>query len=559
MYVADEGANGVSVIDAASNTVLSSFPAGLGPTGIAVTHNGNYLYVTNNGSTTVTVLNAATGAIVKTITVGEDPIEVAISGDDSKAYSVNQATGDVTVIDGTTLSAVATIPLPASSFPYGISITPDGKEVYVTCQANNSVSVINTLTNTVQNNVGVGLGPISFGNFITAGLGCSGKPVTFTITVEPTPPPPVITYDAAALASLTTTYGTPSASASFTLSAVNLQAGILVTPPAGFEVSTDNINFAKTVIAGAAGTLAATTVYIRLAATTAVGHYAGNINLSSTGATDTNFGMDDSEVTPAILTLKADDVNKTYGATLTSGPGYTSLTALGLQNSETIGSVTVAYGIGAAATDPVNTYTGSVVISAVTGGTFSPANYEINYIPGNIIITPAPLIATVDNKSKVFGTVNPVFTITYSGFVNNEDASVFTIGPAITTTSLTNSPAGQYPITASGAEAQNYTITYIPGVLTITVLVQEVVVPNAFTPNGDGINDFWDIKYLNLYPGNTVNIFDRYGRKIFTSNGYGIPWDGTYNGAALPTGVYYYIIDSKNGSKPIAGNVTIIK
>ena len=85
------------------------------------------------------------------------------------------------------------------------------------------------------------------------------------------------------------------------------------------------------------------------------------------------------------------------------------------------------------------------------------------------------------------------------------------------------------------------------------------VIPNAFTPNGDGINDYWDIKYLSSYPGNTVNIFDRYGRKVYTSNGYGTPWDGTYNGTALPTGVYYYIIDPKNGRKPIAGNVTIIR
>ena len=92
----------------------------------------------------------------------------------------------------------------------------------------------------------------------------------------------------------------------------------------------------------------------------------------------------------------------------------------------------------------------------------------------------------------------------------------------------------------------------------VSVLMYPVI-PNTFTPNGDGINDYWDIKYLNSYPGNTVNIFDRYGRKVFTANGYGVPWDGTYNGAPLPTGVYYYIIDPKNGRKPIAGNVTIIR
>ena len=388
--------------------------------------------------------------------------------------------------------------------------------------------------------------------------GCSGTPVSFNISVNPEPPPQ-IDFDATAFSSLTTSYGTPSTSTSFTLSPIYLRGGILVTPPLGFEVSTDNSTFNSTVLVGQAGSIATITIYIRLASTTAVGHYSGNIKLSSIDAFDTNFGMTDSEVTPAILALKAEDVNKTYGATLTGGPGLTNFTSTGLQNSETIGSVTVAYGAGAAATDPVNTYTGSVVVSAATGGTFSPSNYVINYTPGDIILTPAPLIAAVDNKSKVFDTVNPVFTISYSGFVNNETASVFTAGPVITTTALTNSPAGQYPITASGAEAQNYTITYIPGVLTITVLVQEVVVPNAFTPNGDGINDFWDIKYLNLYPKCIVSVYARYGERVYSSVGYGVAWDGTYKGAQLPTGTYYYIIDPQSGSKIMSGYITIIR
>jgi gliding motility-associated-like protein len=85
------------------------------------------------------------------------------------------------------------------------------------------------------------------------------------------------------------------------------------------------------------------------------------------------------------------------------------------------------------------------------------------------------------------------------------------------------------------------------------------VIPNTFTPNGDGINDTWNILYLNSYPGNTVEIFDRYGKKIFSSIGYSIPWDGTYNGVVLPSGTFYYVIDPKNGRKVIAGSVTIVR
>ena len=84
-------------------------------------------------------------------------------------------------------------------------------------------------------------------------------------------------------------------------------------------------------------------------------------------------------------------------------------------------------------------------------------------------------------------------------------------------------------------------------------------VPNVFTPNGDGINDKWEIKYLNTYPGAAIEIFNRYGQLIFQSKGYPKPWDGTYNGKAVPAGTYYYIINPKNGRKQIAGFVDIVR
>lgn len=85
------------------------------------------------------------------------------------------------------------------------------------------------------------------------------------------------------------------------------------------------------------------------------------------------------------------------------------------------------------------------------------------------------------------------------------------------------------------------------------------VIPNTFTPNGDGINDTWVIKYLNDYPNATVEIFNRYGGRVFYSNGYGIPWDGRQNGTDSPVGTYYYIISPNSGRKPAAGYLTIIR
>lgn len=87
------------------------------------------------------------------------------------------------------------------------------------------------------------------------------------------------------------------------------------------------------------------------------------------------------------------------------------------------------------------------------------------------------------------------------------------------------------------------------------------IVPNAFSPNGDGVNDSWNIKYLESYANATVTVFSRYGSIIYYSaKGYSQPWTGQANGSDLPMGTYYYIIDPKTvGRKPIAGDVTIIR
>src|SRR5207253_370207 len=94
----------------------------------------------------------------------------------------------------------------------------------------------------------------------------------------------------------------------------------------------------------------------------------------------------------------------------------------------------------------------------------------------------------------------------------------------------------------------------------VTILILKTLgIPNAFSPNGDGINDTWNIASLASYPNCTVEIFNRYGTKVYNSIGYSKPWDGTFNGSSLPVGVYYYIINPKNGRRPYTGNVTILK
>jgi gliding motility-associated-like protein len=87
-----------------------------------------------------------------------------------------------------------------------------------------------------------------------------------------------------------------------------------------------------------------------------------------------------------------------------------------------------------------------------------------------------------------------------------------------------------------------------------------LIIPNAISPNEDLINDEWNIGMIELYPEMEIRVFNRWGETVWRSEkGYPKPWDGKSNGANLPVDSYHYIINLHNGSKPIVGNITIVR
>ena len=87
-----------------------------------------------------------------------------------------------------------------------------------------------------------------------------------------------------------------------------------------------------------------------------------------------------------------------------------------------------------------------------------------------------------------------------------------------------------------------------------------LIIHNAFSPNGDLINDSWKIGNSEMYPEMEVTIYNRWGQSVWKSgNGYPVPWDGRSNGADLPIDSYHYVIDLHNGSKPVIGDITIVR
>lgn len=114
------------------------------------------------------------------------------------------------------------------------------------------------------------------------------------------------------------------------------------------------------------------------------------------------------------------------------------------------------------AKSPVGTYTITVERGTVEGEIFESDN-------GTLTVLPATLTVTAENVTRAVDEPNPEFTVTYKGFRNDEDESVLTVKPTVTTEATNDSPVGEYVLTVSGGEAQNYKFKYVAGTLTVTV------------------------------------------------------------------------------------------
>ncbi len=113
------------------------------------------------------------------------------------------------------------------------------------------------------------------------------------------------------------------------------------------------------------------------------------------------------------------------------------------------------------------------------------ANYSLTAPSGlSADITKVNLTCTADDLSKNQGTANPTLTITYSGFVNSETVAAIS-APTASTTAVTGSPAGTYPITLTGGSATNYNLSLVNGTLTV-VLVPISIWENTITGSNPG-------------------------------------------------------------------------
>jgi filamentous hemagglutinin family protein len=159
----------------------------------------------------------------------------------------------------------------------------------------------------------------------------------------------------------------------------------------------------------------------------------------------------------ASLTISANNASRTYGD---ANPAF-SASYSGFVGGDNVSLVT---GLQFSTTATQSSGVGSYAITPF-GATAS--GYSIGFVPGTLTISPASLTLSASNTSRIYGDANPVFAVSYSGFVNGDTSAVIS-GLNATSTATPASSVGNYPISLSGASAANYTISYSPATLAVT-------------------------------------------------------------------------------------------
>jgi hypothetical protein len=297
-------------------------------------------------------------------------------------------------------------------------------------------------------------GTFNMGNYTPTYL-----PASLTVTADPT-----ITLNGT-LSAVDTIYGTASSSpSSFTVSGIFLTGDLTVTPPAGFEVSTSLASgYTTTLTVPASGTLNSTTVYLRLASTTAFGTYTGNITVAGGGAASKTIATASSNVAKKALSITGlTGNNKPYDRTAAATTSGTA-TYVGLENGEVFavtGAPTALFAdANAAPAKPIT----------ITGYTAPSANYSISQPTGlTAEITPLALTVTGSTVTNRPYNTTDAATITGATLVGVISPDVVTIATSTGTFATANAGTGisvTANLTLGGTNAGNYSIIQPTGLV----------------------------------------------------------------------------------------------
>lgn len=199
------------------------------------------------------------------------------------------------------------------------------------------------------------------------------------------------------------------------------------------------------------------------------------------------------------------------------------------------------------ATNGLNTLTQTLTVTPVNTITLSISSAQTNPVCFGSLIT-----------FRAIASDNAQPNVSYQWLINGTPTG--TNSDKFTSTTLKNGDEVSCSVTGGGVCYVNQTVTSNKVMAQILDdAICQGAVPGSISPNGDGINDTWNIPMLSGFPNCVVNIYNRYGTTVFQSKGYMVPWNGIYKGKRLSVGVYYYVIDFKQAGRKRSGAVNIIE
>ena len=591
----------------ATNITVTGLPAGV--TGFfnnatmtisgtpAVSGVFNYTVTTSGGCGVATLTGTITVTAVNTLTL------TSAAGTSNQAVCVNTAITNITYgvtggtgatvtglpagVTGTYAGGVVTIsgtPTASGVFNYTVSTTggcgvatqtgtitvSTASTVTLTSAAatsNQTVCINSAITNITYAISGGATGAAVSG--LPAGVTGTYAAGVFTISGTPTASG-VFNYTV----STTGGCGTPTQSGTITVTAANT---LTLSSAAGTSAQSVCVNSAITNItytvtggtgatvtglpAGVTGTYAGGVVTI---SGTPTGSGTFNYTVSTTGGcgvatqtgsiivgTNSTLVQTSSEQTsPQTVCRNSTIANIVYAA----GGGATGATATGLP-----AGVTGTYAAGVFTISGIPTVSGQFNFTVSTTGGCGTATRSgtINVTPGLTANAGNPVTIASGTQTQLngTGTAGANYLWTANGPLALSSATILNpIASPLQTTTYTLTVSDPLSICPSASSS-----------VIVTVVTTCINVRNAFTPNGDGINDLWlvyDQNFCLTAHGVTVNVYNRYGSKVYESKDYNNTWDGTYHGKAVPDGTYYAVVDfvlSNGDKKEIRTDVTVLR
>lgn len=165
--------------------------------------------------------------------------------------------------------------------------------------------------------------------------------------------------------------------------------------------------------------------------------------------------------------------------------------------------------------------------TTITASQVGDAAYNVaSDVMQSLTVNQASLSATADDRDKTYGDANPTLTVSYSGFVNGEDASVLDAAPTASTTADETSGAGTYSITASGGVDNNYSFAYLDGTLTVGQASLTATADNQAINKGEALPIF-TVSYSGFVNGDDASVVDTAPIASVSITGSSVP--GTYD------------------------------